>query len=286
MRDLINCFLLGLLSLTAYAQQTSRAAPSQATSTKPKLVGHGPIRRPAYPRMLTSAQDIAKRIAAADAAVAAGKNYDGEPLLMQDGYRVTMEWRNTAQNGIHAHPTDAEMFVIIERTGTLTLGGTQRKWSDVSVRDWKTPSRMAILGTTIMNLLSVAPLQLEAALDVAVGLVCAGFISMSRFPSQTDGCLIALRHRQSLPQLDGLDVLENCGQRQCNIGIAEPFVHFQARRLSRLHCFWVYADNAARHRAVAAVVAADRSPLVRTGCLVRCALCPKRAIPTAFHHLD
>lgn len=116
--------VLGLLSLTANAQQAKPSLNAQTALNGPKLVGHGPIRRPAYSRMFTSAKDIADRIAAANAAVAAGKNYDGEPLLMQNGYRVTMEWRNTAQNGIHAHLTDAEMFVIIEGTGTLTLGGT------------------------------------------------------------------------------------------------------------------------------------------------------------------
>ena len=113
-----NCFLLfialGMLPLTAVAQKA--AAPLQ--------VGHGPQRGPAEPREFISANDIAKRIAEADAAVASGKMYSGEPLLLQGGYRVTMEWRNIAQNTINAHLDDAEMFVILEGSGAMEFGGT------------------------------------------------------------------------------------------------------------------------------------------------------------------
>lgn len=119
------CLALGLLSLTANAQQAQSATPAQPAPPAPKkLVGNGPPRHPAAPRMFTSAKEIAERIAAADAAVAAGRMYSGEPLLLQNGYRVTMEWRNSPQPSVHAHITDAEMFVIIEGSGTLTLGGT------------------------------------------------------------------------------------------------------------------------------------------------------------------
>jgi mannose-6-phosphate isomerase-like protein (cupin superfamily) len=111
--------LLGLFSLSAIAQQPP--APQVPAQLK---VGHGPARRPAEPHEFISAQGIAERIAKADAAVASGKNYDGEPLLLQDGHRVTMEWRNVAQDSVHAHVTDAEMFVIMEGSGTITVGGT------------------------------------------------------------------------------------------------------------------------------------------------------------------
>jgi mannose-6-phosphate isomerase-like protein (cupin superfamily) len=87
-------------------------------------VGHGPMRRPAQPRTFISAKEITDRIAQADAAVAAGKNYSGEPLLLEDGHRVTMEWRNVPQDSVHAHVTDAEMFVILDGSGALELGGT------------------------------------------------------------------------------------------------------------------------------------------------------------------
>jgi mannose-6-phosphate isomerase-like protein (cupin superfamily) len=109
-------FAVGLLSLTAAAQQPTTGTPLQ--------VGHGPPRHPAQPHMFISAQEIAARIIQADASVATGKMYSGEPLLLQDGHRVTMEWRNIPQNSVHAHTTDAEMFVILDGSGSLELGGT------------------------------------------------------------------------------------------------------------------------------------------------------------------
>lgn len=117
--------VLAAFSLSASAQQPPAPTPAAACSpSAPMKVGHGPMRGASDPHTFISAQQIAKRIAAADAAVAACKPYSGEPLLLQDGHRVTMEWRNTAQKGVHAHLTDAEMFVILEGSGTLSIGGT------------------------------------------------------------------------------------------------------------------------------------------------------------------
>lgn len=108
-------FALCLLAMTAGAQQPSTPGPL--------LVGNGPPQFPADPRMFISAKEIQERIAQADADVAAGKMYSGEPLVLQGPFRATMEWRNTAQKSINVHETDAEMFVVLEGSGTMLLGG-------------------------------------------------------------------------------------------------------------------------------------------------------------------
>ncbi|RVU03205.1 hypothetical protein EOE18_16860 [Novosphingobium umbonatum] len=112
--------MLAVVASPAAAQNVPTPAPKP---TLPLQVGNGPKRMPAAPREYTSAKDIAARIAAADAAVAAGRPYDGEPLLFQQGHRVTMEYRNVPQGGINVHLEDAEMFVIISGTGAMTVGG-------------------------------------------------------------------------------------------------------------------------------------------------------------------
>jgi mannose-6-phosphate isomerase-like protein (cupin superfamily) len=102
------CFALGLLSLTAAAQQAP--APTAAAN--------------AEPRTFISATDIAERIAKADAAAKAGTQYNGGPLLHQGPFRANMEWRDAPATSVNVHENDAELFVVIEGTGTMTLGGT------------------------------------------------------------------------------------------------------------------------------------------------------------------
>jgi mannose-6-phosphate isomerase-like protein (cupin superfamily) len=106
---------LALVSLSAGAQQPPAKGPLK--------VGNGPPQFPADPRTFISAKEIQERIAQADADVKAGKMYSGEPLVMQGPFRATMEWRNVAQASVNVHETDAEMFVVIEGSGTMTLGG-------------------------------------------------------------------------------------------------------------------------------------------------------------------
>jgi mannose-6-phosphate isomerase-like protein (cupin superfamily) len=100
------------------------AEQQEPTASKPRLVGGGPPQHPADPRVFISGDDVLKRIAEDDALVAAGQMTNGEPLVMQGPFRATMEWRNTGQNNVNLHQTDAEIFVIIEGSGTMLLGGT------------------------------------------------------------------------------------------------------------------------------------------------------------------
>jgi mannose-6-phosphate isomerase-like protein (cupin superfamily) len=112
----ISCFLIAMVPLMANAQQPPAPAPLQ--------VGSGPPQFPADPRTYISWKEIEERIAQADADVKAGKMYSGAPLVMQGPFRATMEWRNIAQANVNVHETDAEMFVVLQGSGTMTLGGT------------------------------------------------------------------------------------------------------------------------------------------------------------------
>jgi mannose-6-phosphate isomerase-like protein (cupin superfamily) len=104
----------GLLSLTAMAQQ----APAPAMPP-----GNGAAAN-AQPRAFIAAAEIAERIGKADAAAKAGTPYNGGPLLAEGPFRANMEWRNSPATNVSVHENDAELFVVIEGTGTMTLGGT------------------------------------------------------------------------------------------------------------------------------------------------------------------
>ena len=66
-------------------------------------------------------------------------------------------------------------------------------------------------------------------------------ISMSRFTSQTDVCLMASETGRFCRSWTAWMFLRTRGQRQRNLGIAKALVHLQARRLPRLYGSWVDA---------------------------------------------
>ncbi len=102
------CLALGLLSLTAAAQQ----APAPAAAAK------------AEPRTFISATEIARRIADADAAAKAGTQFNGGPLLLSPPFRANMEYHDAPADHVSVHEVEAELFVILEGSGTITVGGT------------------------------------------------------------------------------------------------------------------------------------------------------------------
>ncbi len=124
---------LGLLSLTAAAQQAS----------PPLLVRNGPPWDPAEPRLFISAKDIEEHLAKADASVKAGRVYNGGPLLMQRNSRIQMEWRNAPQLNINLHETDAELFVVMEGSGTMLLGGKLVNPRRTLGNAWEGPTQIA-----------------------------------------------------------------------------------------------------------------------------------------------
>ena len=107
------------------------------------LVRNGPPWSPAEPRLFISAKDIEEQLAKADASVEAGKVYDGGPLLMQGPHRIQMEWRNAPQLNINLHETDAELFVVIEGSGTMMLGGTLIDPRRTPGNAWEGPTQTA-----------------------------------------------------------------------------------------------------------------------------------------------
>jgi mannose-6-phosphate isomerase-like protein (cupin superfamily) len=104
---------ISLLSLTVSAQQPP------APSTQPATSAAG-----AEPRTFISAAEINERIGQAEAAAKAGTQFNGGPLLLQGPFRANMEYRNAPATAVNVHENDAELFVVIEGTGTMTLGGT------------------------------------------------------------------------------------------------------------------------------------------------------------------
>ncbi len=127
-------FALTLLSLAATAQQATNPG---------LLVRNGPPWDPAAPRLFTSAKDIEEHLAKADASVQAGKVYNGGPLLMQGNYRIQMEWRNAPQLNINLHETDAELFVVMEGSGTMLLGGKLVNPRRTLGNAWEGPTQIA-----------------------------------------------------------------------------------------------------------------------------------------------
>jgi mannose-6-phosphate isomerase-like protein (cupin superfamily) len=102
----MKIFGLALLVMVSLAAGAQPSAGQQQQPAKGSLkVGHGPPQFPADPRMFISAKEIQERIAQADADVKAGRMY------------------GVAQANVNVHETDAEMFVVIEGSGTMTLGG-------------------------------------------------------------------------------------------------------------------------------------------------------------------
>jgi len=112
----ILCIALGLLSLTAAAQQAPTPAPPGGNSPTASAIME--------PRTFISATEIAARISAADTAARAGTPYNGGPLLASAPFRATMEYHDAPATSVNVHENDAELFVALEGSGTITVGGT------------------------------------------------------------------------------------------------------------------------------------------------------------------
>src|SRR5258706_7671825 len=102
-----------LLSLAAAVQPAAAMAP-----------GGAPAAANAEPRTFIAATEIAERIAKSDAAAKAGTPYNGGPLLLQAPFRANMEYRTAPATTVGIHETEAELFVVIEGSGAMTVGGT------------------------------------------------------------------------------------------------------------------------------------------------------------------
>ncbi|MDR3751104.1 MAG: hypothetical protein P4K94_06415 [Terracidiphilus sp.] len=99
-----------LISTAAGAQQAPAPNAPAATTTEP--------------RTSISATEIADRIAQAQAAAKAGVKYRGGPMLQSGPFRASFEYHTEADTFSAVHETSAELFVVLDGSGTLTMGGT------------------------------------------------------------------------------------------------------------------------------------------------------------------
>lgn len=76
------------------------------------------------PQLVVSAAEIAARIAQAEAMVATGQKYRGDPLLVQGPYSAKIEYHVGADKGVGLNEDVAELFVVLDGAGTMVLGGT------------------------------------------------------------------------------------------------------------------------------------------------------------------
>lgn len=104
-----------LLPVSAQAQQPS--APGAPA-------GNAPPAANAEPRTSITAAEIADAVRQADAAAKAGTQYKGGPLLQSGPFRAGMEYHSEPATSFAAHENDAELFVALDGSGTLTMGGT------------------------------------------------------------------------------------------------------------------------------------------------------------------
>jgi uncharacterized protein GlcG (DUF336 family)/mannose-6-phosphate isomerase-like protein (cupin superfamily) len=123
------------------ANPTAQQVPTPAAAT-PILVRNGPPWDAVEPRLFTSGKELEEHLVKADASVKAGKAYNGGPLLMQGSHRIQLEWRNAAQLNTNLHETDAEMFVVVEGSGTMTLGGTLLNPRRTLGNAWEGPTQI------------------------------------------------------------------------------------------------------------------------------------------------
>ena len=93
-----------LVSLVAQAQQApGPMAPAEQTSI--------------------SAKEISERIHQAEAVTKSGTQYHGAPLLSSGPYKANLEYHDKPADGFAVHENDSELFVVVDGSGTMTLGG-------------------------------------------------------------------------------------------------------------------------------------------------------------------
>jgi hypothetical protein len=79
---------------------------------------------PAQPRIFIASSDVNGRIVDAAAAAKAGARYQGNPILATGPFRGNLEYHATPTADSGVNELDAELFVVLEGSGTLMLGGT------------------------------------------------------------------------------------------------------------------------------------------------------------------
>ncbi|MGD9842487.1 MAG: cupin domain-containing protein [Steroidobacteraceae bacterium] len=101
-----------------------------------------PAAAPAEPITFVSAADITVMMAKAEAVRQPGKPVPNSPMLKLDPYTANLEYR-TSIGAAAMHEKEAELFVVIEGSGSVVLGG---KLVNETRRDAENLSGTAIEG--------------------------------------------------------------------------------------------------------------------------------------------
>ena len=102
----------------------SVAAGAQQAPPPPMPAGAAPAAATPQLRTSITTAEIADRISQAQAAFKAGTPYHGAPLLQSSPFRAMMEYHTIADTSYAVHETAAELFVVLDGSGTLSMGGT------------------------------------------------------------------------------------------------------------------------------------------------------------------
>jgi uncharacterized protein GlcG (DUF336 family)/mannose-6-phosphate isomerase-like protein (cupin superfamily) len=78
---------------------------------------------PLEPRDGITAAEIADRIGQSEAAAKSGTLYMNGPLMNWGPFRANMEYHDSPAASLSVHEADAELFVVVDGSGTMTLGG-------------------------------------------------------------------------------------------------------------------------------------------------------------------
>jgi hypothetical protein len=123
--------MMGIFSLSAAAWAQS---PPNKSAPPP----------PAEPKPFISAKELAEILAKGDATHQAGQSMPNTALLRMASYTANLEYK-TSVGTASTHEKEAELFVVIEGSGTLVLGG---KLTNESRRDANNLTGTGIEGGT------------------------------------------------------------------------------------------------------------------------------------------
>lgn len=99
------------------------AAHAQQAPAPPMPAGNAPAAANTEPRTLITAAEITDRISQFQATAKPG-THPGIPLLWSGPFRAQMEIYTEAKKGFEVHEANAELVVILDGSGTYTMGGT------------------------------------------------------------------------------------------------------------------------------------------------------------------
>ena len=116
-------YVVGLLLLIpTHAADRPSDADALPSQVKAPSAGEGPSPGQAS-RIFMSRHEIEARMEQARDASTAGKPFRSAPLLQAGPFHAMMEYHTGPTDRFSIHEHDAELFVVLEGSGTITVGG-------------------------------------------------------------------------------------------------------------------------------------------------------------------